>query len=489
MNHLWRLTGGVVLLLSSACATSRTGAPESVAGPVVADDSTLSAAAVRQDLDALYGSLKSAHYDLFVYRNEEEYDAAFRKVRATLNGPRSRLALVRAFQPLVAFGRIGHARIDFPVPDYVQAAGEGQTILPFDIRVLDGRVFVAHSYLPSSRLTAGVELLSLGGRPVRGVVEETARYVSGERPYMVHAQLERFFPRWYWLDHPRVSALRIEARDARGSAFEETIDGLPIGAVEPLKSEWTEALNSREVRILDADTAYLRPGPFYDVDGADSMDTENFARFIDDAFGQIQGAKVRRLIVDLRDNPGGDNSFSDLLVARFASRPFRFSNDFSIKASPEIRAQFERAGAQGGRGILGQMSQAIAARRDGEIVHIELPWIEPRLDRFDGRVFVLINRHSYSNAASLAGLLQDYGFATLLGEETADLPTSYASSAQFTLPNSALVVTFPKGYFVRPSGDVSLRGVVPDVVIDPSTFLAGHDAVLAEALAHIAGQP
>lgn len=33
----------------------------------------------------------------------------------------------------------------------------------------------------------------------------------------------------------------------------------------------------------------------------------------------------------LRDNPGGDNSFSDRMVAWFASRPFRFSDEFSIR--------------------------------------------------------------------------------------------------------------------------------------------------------------
>jgi hypothetical protein len=59
----------------------------------------------------------------------------------------SKVDLVRAFQPFVAYGNIGHARIEFPVAAYIRAAGEGGTILPFDIRIDGGSVFVTHSYL------------------------------------------------------------------------------------------------------------------------------------------------------------------------------------------------------------------------------------------------------------------------------------------------------------------------------------------------------
>jgi hypothetical protein len=36
--------------------------------------------------------------------------------------------------------------------------------------------------------------------------------------------------------------------------------------------------------------------------------------------------QARRLIIDLRGNPGGDNLFSDVMVSWFATRPFRFAS-------------------------------------------------------------------------------------------------------------------------------------------------------------------
>lgn len=361
--------------------------------------------------------------------------------------------------------------------------------MPFDIRIDGGRVFVTHSYLQGSPIEPGAELLELDDQPVQQVVQEVSRYVSGERPYMVHAQLERFFPRWLWVARGSIRQLKVSGRDAEGEPFSETIAGLPIGQVEPLKTEWSEALGTREVRFINERTAYLRPGPFYSIEGGDSMHLDAFRQFIDGAFGKIRAANAQVLIIDVRDNPGGDNSFSDLMVAWFANRPFRFSDSFSIKASSEIREQYRKHATESSddSDIVSRMYHAMKDKKDGEIVPFELPRIPPRPDRFEGQVFVLVNRHSYSNAASFAGMVQDYGFAEIIGEETADLPTSYASSAQFTLPSSGLVVTYPKGYFIRPSGDQLLRGVIPDIPIAPAVFVEGHEAVLRAAVGLIEG--
>lgn len=495
MKHSSRVCASFLACVIAACATvprehaTRAEQPARPT-PVAASDALIAAAAARADLTFLYRSLQSAHYNLYAYRPRAEYDAQFRQISSRLARPMSRLDLVREFQPFVAYGKIGHARIEFPIAEYVRAAQAGGTILPFDVRVEGGgRVFVTHSYLQDSRVRPGVELLAFDEQPVQAIVEAVSRYVSGERPYMVHAQLERFFPRWLWVARGSIRQLKVSGRTSDGDPFVETISGLPIGQVEPLKSAWTEVLSTREVRLLDERTAYLRPGPFYNVDGGDSMNVDAFRQFVDEAFLKIRGAKSQRLLIDVRDNPGGDNSFSDLLVAWFATRPFRFSDAFSIKASPEIRRQFqERAGASTDEhDIVRQMYQAIDGQRDGTVVRFELPRVAPRQERFSGQVFLLVNRHSYSNAASLAGMLQDYGFAKIIGEETADLPTSYASSAQFELPNSGLVVTYPKGYFVRPSGDETLRGVLPDLPIAPGVSLEGPEAVLRAALAAIEG--
>jgi hypothetical protein len=74
-----------------------------------------------------------------------------------------------------------------------------------------------------------------------------------------------------------------------------------------------------------------------------------------------------------------------------------------------------------------------------------IPLVEPREGRrFTGAVCLLINRQSYSNAVLVAAIAQDYGFATVIGEETADLASTFGAAEKFTLPGTGIEVSFPK---------------------------------------------
>ena len=251
--------------------------------------------------------------------------------------------------------------------------------------------------------------------------------------------------------------------------------------------------DSRELRLLEDGVAYLRPGPFHNIEAtpegpAPSYEDSAYRRFLDDAFTKIIAAGTEDLIIDLRNNGGGDNSFSDPMIAWFASRPFRFASRFMLKASEETKAWYakqEAAGEVESGSLLARMVAAERAQSNGTRYAFELPLVEPRQEpRYTGRVHVLVNRHSYSNAASVAAIIQDYGFGTIYGEETADVPTTYASVLHFELTNSGITVTYPKSYIVRPSGDERLLGVVPDVAIE-SDPVSGEDEMLRAVIARI----
>jgi C-terminal processing protease CtpA/Prc len=101
---------------------------------------------------------------------------------------------------------------------------------------------------------------------------------------------------------------------------------------------------------------------------------------------------------------------------------------------------------------------------------------------------VLVNRRSFSNATAVAATVQDYGFAAVIGEETADVPTGHGAAQFFDLPGLAVTVTYPKSYFVRPSGDEAMRGVVPDFPLAAARFFGADDMALADAVAIVRKQ-
>ena len=82
-----------------------------------------------------------------------------------------------------------------------------------------------------------------------------------------------------------------------------------------------------------------------------------------------------------------------------------------------------------------------------------------------GKVFVLVNRQSHSQAAVTAAQIQDYDFGIVVGEETGDYPSLYASQFQYLLPNTGIPVKVSKGYIVRVNGTTEKHGVIPDIFI------------------------
>jgi C-terminal processing protease CtpA/Prc len=148
--------------------------------------------------------------------------------------------------------------------------------------------------------------------------------------------------------------------------------------------------------------------------------------------------------------------------------------------SPRRSAQ--EYAAQDPGGVSAQMLGQMRGRMDGERFPFEVPYAHPREgSRSSGHVYALVNRHCYSNAAVVPAMIQDYGLQAMIGEETADLPTTHASSVQFKLPNAGIVVTNSKAYSVRPSGDGSIHGVLPDHMIE-HPLTATEDVALQKSL-------
>jgi C-terminal processing protease CtpA/Prc len=129
---------------------------------------------------------------------------------------------------------------------------------------------------------------------------------------------------------------------------------------------------------------------------------------------------------------------------------------------------------------------AYARAKKGEIIDFDLGDTKPREGgRYRGKVYMLIDRHSYSNSVTVAALAQDYGFAKILGEETSDLATTYGAMETFTLKETGIDVGFPKAHIIRPNGGTAARGVIPDIAI-AAPLRAPSDVMLNEALAKVA---
>lgn len=444
--------------------------------------------ALRADLTALYEGLQRAHYDLYANLPEAEYDRAYREALAALDQPLTREDAQIRFQRFAALGNIAHGRVDMPMQRFFTAWTGGGRIFPFGVRIEAGRIFVAENLSGNASISPGAEILAIDGVRAAEWLERLGAYVSADNSYLLHTLIEPQFSVLLWFELGERDTYRVRVRDAAGAERQiairaqnrEAVNAARARIREPLELDPTE----RVARMLDGGIGYLRPGVFMNIgDGADPFDTASFHAFIDESFERFLAEGARALIIDLRDNPGGDNSFSDHMIAWFADRPFRFASSFRVRVSDEtIAANAARLSGDDDNTASGRYAAAFAQAQPGEVIDFDIPNTEPRAgERFAGPVYVLVNRRSFSNAVSVAAIVQDYGFGQVLGEPTADLATTLGAMEHFTLPNTEIVVGYPKALIVRPNGDAHPAGVTPDTVIGAPLLDFGEDAVLTRA--------
>lgn len=441
----------------------------------------------------MYRQLQAAHVDLYAFTSKRELDAAYRVALSELNQPLTALEAKVRFELFAAKVRMGHTRVASPMPEWQVFLDGGGRRFPLQIRIVDGRSYVAENLSGSTELKPGDEILSINGTPMRQWLARAERHVSAETPYMAHSLMEYDFAMYLWVETGELSTYDVEVRTAGKSSRRLRLPARTRAEINALRVTQPPMLSLedplREAKMLNARVAYLRPGPFYNTDAkteGEQWDVAGFRSFIDDAFQSFARAGADRLIIDLRGNPGGDNLFSDIMIAWIATRPFRFASEFKIKVSEaSVSANAERIAHDAA--AAGEISQKFAdlyARsRIGDLVDFEIPLAQPRTaGRFAGKAFVLIDRHSYSNAVAVAATIQDYGFGTILGEETSDMATTYGAMEQFRLPNTGLMVGYPKARIVRPNGDQRVRGLKPDIPIETPIIQGPADEVLRAAV-------
>ena len=196
-----------------------------------------------------------------------------------------------------------------------------------------------------------------------------------------------------------------------------------------------------EARGLSPGLAYMRFSSFADPElvGLFDRSLENFRA-------------ARALIIDVRDNSGGDTAIAIPILGRLIAK----------------RSQYAWMAKRQGPGLSARWPEFIQPRG---------PWT------FTGKVVVAVNHWSESLAEGVAMALSGIGRARVVGTAMAGLG---AGVRRFHLPASGLDVQYSAEPIYQLGGR-SRSDFVPDVVIRmDAASESGSDAILAAAIAEIA---
>jgi hypothetical protein len=463
----WLLPFAATLLIRCTSAACQPSAQPDAAGRLVP------VAEMNSDLDFLCGTLDDVHPDPYQNISKRDLADAKTKLVASLKEPVGERRCYRLVAGLLAQVGDGHTNV-LQAPDAWRSyLANGGLVFPLEVSYSDGVLRVVPSNSDHTEVGAGDTIVSIDGHEAKALFDSMLTEVSGERRSYRVAVVEQFFVRFLWA-HDISSPYEIDyASHLESKRASIKMDGI------------TNKTRTERLKQFDASS---KPYSYRELSGGigdldfRSMSGERaaFREFLDVTFRDARDHAVKGLIVDLRQNSGGDSSVGEELLSYITDKPYKMADRKEWRVSQEYKDFLREASTDAS-------ASKYLNTPVGETVTYAGKITKPRDNslRFKGAVCFLIGPRTFSSAVMLANAVGDFKLATLIGEETGGTPNEFGEIYTFKLPSSGIVVNVSSARWVRANGDAKDRhGVLPDILVETTAEdrARGVDAVLERAI-------
>jgi C-terminal processing protease CtpA/Prc len=449
------------------------GESDGPAASKAATASVLSLAQEQEDFDLMRQALEEAHSGLYRYSTKMEMDRTFSNFRAKLAPSMPDFAAVLA--GMLAQIKCGHTRIT-PDEQTLKGMREGR-LFPLRVSIEGKRLYVVLNETPDdSTIHPGIEIVKINDKSVTEILDRILPTVPGDGDVETGKweSLQNDFPRLYRFLVEPAEEFTIEVRDDSGKTVLTKLAGVTAAErrknKNPVNASIEEAMNKIKwwrgnlaLRFLkDPDIAEIHIGGFAGND---------FAKWIEKTFKTLHDKGTKTLVLDLRDNHGGEDMDGAMLVSYLTDKPFRYFDHIDMKSiKPSFKAQSDWK--KGWTTRLGEGATPIPSGgfRLTAKVHPGVLEQKPGKYPFLGKVFVLTNGGTFSTAADFCAVTHHLKRATFVGKETggAYYGNNSGLATKVTLPNSKLQVVIQTFEYWNavPGYPGTRRGVIPDHPIE-----------------------
>ncbi len=221
-------------------------------------------------------------------------------------------------------------------------------------------------------------------------------------------------------------------------------------------------MDQADLRLLNYSSPYKQIIDSYQIDkdysyGIYKLDefilNEDFERRTRDFFMNVIDQGVSNIILDVRDNVGGDSRCIDEIL--------KYTNINGYNNFGSITRNSEQLHEQ--RGI----ASAEPYTYHNSIFQKNYNHKFNKL--FDGKIIVFVSKLTFSSANWLGTIIQDNKLGTIIGEPTGNSPTSYGDPLYFTLPVSKMRFQVSHKKWLRPvTINEQMDALYPDIILYPS---------------------
>ncbi|GAA0729465.1 hypothetical protein GCM10008905_29450 [Clostridium malenominatum] len=359
-----------------------------------------------EDIEELALELPKRHKNLFFYKKEEEFYEEIEGLKNNIDNHDSYEIAVNLGKIVASF-RDAHTSLSLPV----------RLLYPMELYWFKDGIYVTHT-LEEYKEMLNCRITRINNIEIEEIINILSEIVSYENQWLLKSQLPKFLPAVEILYGLEIiddfGSLELTCEDKNG--IEKTLEISPLSIKEVREKLKLSSIDKINLTLCEKSSdkyywfEYLEnlKTVYFKYNACRNMDEINVYDFCDKLIKFIEEKNVEKLIIDFRNNFGGDSRLLDPFIEY-------------VKSSKTINNK--------------------------------------------GNLFVIVGRETFSSALLNVFSLKENTKAIFVGEGSGGKPNCYGEVERFSLKNSGLTVCYSTKYY-KIIEDDDLPSFIPEIMVE-----------------------
>ncbi len=423
----------------------------------------LSKDVIKEDIQFWLTTMEESHVNMYHSISRNDMQQLADSLLTSYNDSITHIDAIYIFSRLGAALNEGHVGlVNSSITDSVYT----QSLrFPFQLqKVTEDAWVVSYDISSAQKLGMNDKIISINNIPV-SELNKKFRLLFGGLENWRKEQIAYYSKKLLYLTGIS-SPYQIDAVKDDGTRIEFTVEGFHRSQTDSITKMLAVKMNQQSNKPYEFSWLPNRVG-YLNYRSMRNDPTLPFDQFLKNVFGSLKDSTGKGLIIDLRENGGGDSQLGELLLAHFNKKPYILAGGMKWKISSHYKSFLKTA-----RNYNEADNKFYMSQPDGSTytyVNRELKKPIAKDPFFESKVAVLIGTGTFSSANMLADGIVSYQLAATFGEPTGESPNDFGEMFNFMLPNSHIIARAASKMFTRANKDEKDMGpVIPQKIIAPT---------------------
>jgi hypothetical protein len=410
---------------------------------------------VEEDLNFAFEKLTNIHPFFLDNEEFELHRNIFLQTKESLKDSMTQNEVYLLLAPLLSSLNDGHTCVNMPLNQRAEYSAAGGKAFPFFVNIVNDSIYVSfYCGNDSSLFYGGEQILEINGIEASKMVHDMEILYGGKSSANKQKAIADKFRFLIWIFYQFEGNYELTIKNNQHEIRELTIPGITSTEFRQNIKRMPKANNTNFAFRLNQheETALIKIKSFGDLNG--------FCAFADSAFAEINKNKIKNLVIDVRNNGGGRSVVVDSLMNYLTDKAYAQYQRIETRVSPELIERYKKR--------YPERVEWITQYAVNELVSQDSNVKSPANNNllFKGNLFLLVNKTSFSAAATFAGVFKELKLGTIIGEETGGTIGYYGDYWNMKTIHTGINFYVSPKRFIQHGGNDLDKGVLPDYLVE-----------------------